>query len=91
MFISQNVSVLGHCLMWVSTWRHRQLLCSGSCEKIDSYGGQFTADSRSHGRHVDEGARLSELLVAVIIVAPDGGKWTYSTLVNECLNIQVDS
>ena len=72
MFISQNVSVLGHCLMWVSTWRHRQLLCSGSCEKIDSYGGQFTADSRSHGRHVDEGARLSELLVAVIIVAPDG-------------------
>ena len=42
-------------------------------------------------RSVDEGARLSELLVAVIIVAPDGGKWTYSTLVNECLNIQVDS
>ena len=63
-------------LMRVSTWRHRQLLCSGSCEKIDSYGGHFTADSRSHGRRVDEGARLSELLVAMIIVAPDGGKWS---------------
>ena len=66
----------GHCGMWVSTWRHRQLLCSGSCEKIDCYGGHFTADSRSHGRRVDEGARLSELLVAMIIVAPDGGKWS---------------
>ena len=26
------------------------------------------------GRHVDRGARLSELLVAMMIVAPDGGK-----------------
>ena len=37
------------------------------------------------GRHVDEGARSSELLVAMITVAPDGGKCFYSTLVNECL------
>ena len=28
------------------------------------------------GRHVDKGARLSELLVAMINVAPDGGKWS---------------
>ena len=32
-----------------------------------------------------EGARSSELLVAMITVAPDGGKCSYSTLVNECL------
>ena len=38
--------------------------------------GLFTADSRRHGRRVDKGARLSELLVAMIILAPDGGKWS---------------
>ena len=32
-----------------------------------------------------EGARLSELLDAMITVASDGGKCSYSTLVNECL------
>ena len=30
----------------------------------------------SHGRRVDKGARLSELLVTMINVAPDGGKWS---------------
>ena len=38
-----------------------------------------------------EGARSSELLDTMITVASDGGKCSYSTLVNECLNIQVDS
>ena len=32
-----------------------------------------------------EGARSSELLVAMITVASDGGKCSHSTLVNECL------
>ena len=38
-----------------------------------------------------EGARSSLQLYTMITVASDGGKCSYSTLVNECLNIQVDS
>ena len=29
-----------------------------------------------HGRHVDKGARLSELLVTMLNIALDGGKWS---------------
>ena len=28
------------------------------------------------GNHDEEGARLSKLLVTMIIMAPDGGKWS---------------
>ena len=75
MFISQNVFVLGHSV-------------GRGCLSID------TSQQVSYCFMVamlGEGARSSELLVAMITVAPDGGKCFYSTLVNECLNIQVDS
>ena len=36
------------------------------------------------------GARSSLQLYTMITVASDGGKCSYSTLVNECLNIQVE-
>ena len=44
-----------------------------------------------HGRRVDKGARLSELLVTMLNIALDGGKWSWITLGNECLIIQVES
>ena len=53
---------------------HEKCIYSLSLYDVGFNGGLFTADSRSHGRRVDRGARLSELLVAMMIVAPDVGK-----------------
>ena len=55
---------------------HEKCIYFWSLFDVGDNGGLFTADSRSHGRRVDKGARLSELLVAMINVAPDGGKWS---------------